>query len=220
VSADPLDGVALVVNEPTTAWKRAVVSTELAHASSRPSVWLVLSENGADLDGQVASGAADSDPYWRAAIRLLDGAAAHLQDVRDADGVLVEVTGPVAPALGSKKFRKAALQRLGAQQAFAATPDGVQLRLRDAWRLSPPADVAALSTEPLVGEAVWLVDVDGVRGVVVDGSVVDAAGVAAPIVEGPSGGADRDQIVFARALLAFLGGITLALGLALALALR
>ena len=217
--APPLDGVALAFGMPGTSWKRAVVDEALAGAAGCAPVWLVLLEGGEPLDDHVASGPASGDPYWRAADRTLDGAAAHLEDIRDESGVLDEVAGPVAPAIGSPKFCRAALARLGAQQAFATTPDGSWLRLRDAWRAHPPADLAALRANAGEG-GVWLVDARGVRGVVVGDEVVDASGTRTQVVEGPVGGADRDQLIFARALLAFLGGLVMALGMALALALR
>lgn len=221
MSEQPLEGTSLVVGDPPTAWRRAFVDAELAGAAGMEPVWLVLTEGGALLDDHVEGGASDRDPYWRAAERQIDGAAAHLEDVRDGTGALQELVGPCAAALASKRFRKAALHRLGARHAFAATPDGTTLRLRDAWRIDPPHDAAELAAGGLLpGTSVWLVAEDGVRGVVIDGGVVDARGARTELVPGATGPADRDQIIFARALLAFLGGLVLALVLAGGLALR
>ena len=215
-----LDGVALVRGTPETAWKRPLVTPELADAAGCATLWLVLHEGGADIDGLATSPHSDKDRYWWEADRVLNRAHLHLEDVRDDAGALVEVTGPVAPALVSKKFRTAALARLGARQAWVSSSDGVELRLRDAWRAHPVADIAVLSEGSVLGDVVLLIDASGVLGVVMDDVVVAPDGRRTEVIDGDTSGPDRDQVVFARALLTFLGGLVLALGFAVVLAMR
>jgi len=144
-----------------------------------------------------------------------------LEEVRDEHGTLIELTGPVAPAIASKRFRTDALRRLGARQAYIVTLDGQNLRMRDAWRANPEEDVAdLLSGGSLVAQTVWLVDTAGVLAVVRNGAVVTSSGDTRPLVQTEELSADRDQVIFARALLTFLCGLLGALALAWAITSR
>ncbi len=210
------DDVRLVAGGEDSAWHRAVVSEALAKAADSVPVYAVLNVTPDDLRTEPAPGQVDR--AWKAVDSWLASGAVKLADVRDEHGRLVEVRGPVAPSLVSKKFRQAALKLLGAQEALACSPDGLTLRLRDAWREDPPADAEALLSEgSLVEGTVWRVGVDGVRAVVHDGQAVDERGKTERLVVAGPVAPDRDQVVFARALLAFLGGILVAMGMAWAI---
>jgi hypothetical protein len=84
--------------------------------------------------------------------------------------------------------------------------------MRDAWRADSPADIAALlESGSLVAETVWLVDRTGVLAVVKDGMVAASDGSSRPLAQTEELVADRDQVIFARALLTFLCGLVGAL---------
>ncbi|MBO86607.1 MAG: hypothetical protein CL927_14725 [Deltaproteobacteria bacterium] len=195
-----------------TEWHRAVVSEALAITADSVPVRLALAPA---CEPEQPDPAFPSPGAWRDADRAMAKAAAALEDVRDSDGVLIEVSGPVAPAIESAAFRKAALKRLGARQAFVATAGGRHLRMRDALRANPSADVAALLTGgSLVSDTVWLVDTSGVQAVVYDQELIHITGARTPLSGAVDNRVDPDQIVFARALLAFLAGLGGALLLA------
>ena len=200
-----LHHVFLEPGPPETKWHRVVVSEMLAHAAASTPIRLVLRP---DPDPQQPCPTLPSPGAWRDADRWMAGAASALDDVRDGSGVLIEVSGPVAPAIASAAFRKAALQRLGAQQAFVATADGRHLRMRDASRACPVDDVAALlAGGNLVSDTVWLLDRSGVRAIVQDTMAIHATGETTPLSRATDHTVDLDQIIFARALLLFLVGL-------------
>jgi len=211
----------LVAGEAPTAWARPLLAEPTAEAEGVVQVFVVLELDGEWLESTTETPPGTDDPEWRAVDARLDGAATELEDVRDPSGALVELRGGSAGALTSKRFRKAALKRLGATEALAVSPDGAALRLRDAWRQPVSGQVAALVDDRLPGtKALWVFDENSVHSAVIGDTRVDAWGKVHPFIDEAPGGDPavvRDQIIFARALLGFLGGLVLAAVLAAAI---
>lgn len=211
-----LEHLTLELGCPETEWQRPVVAEALASAAASQPLRITLSQAS---DPKRERSAAPSSGAWRDADRAMAGAAAALNDVRDEEGTLIEIDGPVAPALASTAFRKAALERLGARQAFATTTDGRHLRMRDAWRAHPATDAEALlSHATMVPHTLWLVDPSGIQAIVRDGCMIDRTGQQTPLQQAVDPRVDPAQTIFARALLAFLGGLVGALLIALLIA--
>lgn len=211
-----LQHLTLELGSPESEWQRPVVAEALASAAESTPLRITLSRAS---DPKRGLEAAPSSGAWRDADRAMAGAAAALNDVRDEEGTLIEVDGPVAPALASGAFRKAALERLGARQAFATITNDHHLRMRDAWRAHPAADAdALLSGESIVPHTLWLVDPSGILAIVRGGSMIDETGQHTPLQQAVDPRVDPTQTIFARALLAFLGGLVGALLLALLIA--
>jgi len=210
----------IVVPAPSpTAWSRPLLPEPAVEAAGLPQVFVVLKLGDAWLEA--SHGAAipvSNDLEWRAVDARLHTAAGGLEEVRDEQGALVELKGPFAGALTSKHFRKAALKRLGASEGLAVCPDGVELRLRDAWKRPASAQLKALADARLPGAAaVWVFDKNHVHSIIVDGTCYNAWGDSHPFAMGDEphdASVLKDQVVFARALLAFMGGLMLAGALA------
>ena len=211
-----LPTVRLVAGTPPTAWSRPLLPAATAAVDGITQVHLVLERDGEWLEASSDTLPGPDAREWHTVDADLRKAAGQLTDVRDESGILVEIQGPVAPALTSEGFCKAALQRLGAIEALAVSPDGVQLRLRDAWQQPRTAQLEALARDRLPGStAIWLVDKTGVKAAVLGDRRIDCWGDEHFFGDAPESSPTelREQVIFARALLAFLGGLVLAGGL-------
>ena len=203
----------LVAGEAPTGWARPLLPESTAAAGGVSQVFVVLERDGEWLESSSDTAAGPNAREWHTVDADLRLAARSLSDIRDENGTLVELHGSMAAALLHKPFRKAALKRLGAVEALAVCPDGQRLRIRDAWRQPRSAQVEALKHDALPGsDAIWMFNHSGVHSVVKGDVKIDANGDTLPFSDAAetSPAELREQIIFTRALLAFMAGLLLA----------
>ena len=202
----------LVAGDAPTVWAEPVLDLQLASAAGIPALWMAIRVDGGWPEACRPEGAeADPrDPVRRDAAHQIQVACAALADVRSDDGTLLGVQSQVPAALASAAFRGALLARLGAREGIAAVAVGGPLLARDAWGSDRAADVAAL-TAAVPGGWVLRFDQQGVHSVHSAGEEVTTEKGRQPFRPAPTGAVDREQVVFARSLLALLAGLGLAI---------
>ncbi len=202
----------LVAGDAPTVWAEPVLDPQLAADAGIPPLWMAIRVDGAWPEACRPAGAETDprDPVRRDAAHQVQVACGAIEDLRSDDGALLGVQSPVPAALASAAFRSALLARLGAREGIAAIVVDGPLLARDAWGSDRAADIAALAAA-VPGGWVLRFDQQGVHSVHRAGEEVTKEKGRQPFRPAPTGTVDRDQVVFARSLLALLAGLGLAI---------